>query len=83
MLSLIAKWKEKEKLPYTLLSDPDHKVIDRLGAWGERSMYGKKFMGVLRSHFVFDTKGNVEAAEVKISPKDSIEKGVETLVKSK
>jgi peroxiredoxin Q/BCP len=79
----LAKWKEKEKLPYTLLSDPDHRVIDRLGAWGERSMYGKKFMGVLRSHFVFNAEGNVEIAEVKISPKDSVEKGVETLVKPK
>lgn len=76
----LAKWKAKEKLPYTLLSDPEHKVIDRFGAWGERSMYGKKFMGTLRSHFVFNEAGNVESAEVKVSPKDSIEKGVESLL---
>jgi peroxiredoxin Q/BCP len=76
----LAKWKAKEKLPYTLLSDPEHKLIDRLGAWGERSMYGKKFMGTIRSHFVVGEDGGVETAAIKISPKDSIEKGVATLL---
>src|SRR3954471_13676520 len=55
----LAKWKAKEKLPYTLLSDPEHKIIDRLGAWGERSMYGKKFMGTIRSHFVVAEDGRI------------------------
>lgn len=77
----LAKWKAAENLPYTLISDPDHKVIDRLGAWGERSMYGKKFMGTIRSHFVFSATGEMEAEQIKISPKDSIKKGVEALVK--
>src|SRR5512144_2821332 len=39
----LAKWKAKENLPYTLLSDPDHVVTEKLGAWGERSLYGRKF----------------------------------------
>jgi peroxiredoxin Q/BCP len=76
----LAKWKAKEKLPYTLLSDPQHQVIDQLGAWGERSMYGKKFMGTIRSHFVVAEDGSIEATAIKVSPKDSIEKGVAALL---
>jgi peroxiredoxin Q/BCP len=76
----LAKWRAKEQLPYVLLSDPDHKVADQFGVWGERSMYGRKFMGIIRSHFVFDEHGTVEAAEVKVSPKDSIDKGVGSLL---
>lgn len=70
-------------MPYTLLSDPDHRVIERLGAWGERALYGRRFMGVIRSHLVFDANGDVEAVAIKISPKDSVQKGVETLLKAK
>ncbi len=76
----LARWKAKQKLPYTLLSDLEHRAIDRLGAWGERSMYGRKFQGILRSHFVFEANGMLLTAERKISPKDSIEKGVAVLV---
>ncbi|HVO43116.1 MAG TPA: peroxiredoxin [Aggregatilineales bacterium] len=77
----LAKWKAREKLPYMLLSDPDHKTIDRLGAWGERSLYGKKFMGTIRSHFVFGVDGAAEEAAVKISPKDSVAQGVAALTR--
>jgi peroxiredoxin Q/BCP len=79
----LAKWKVKENLPYTLLSDPEHELIDRLGAWGERSMYGKKFMGTIRSHFVVDEKGKFETSAIKISPKDSIAKGMAALLNEK
>jgi thioredoxin-dependent peroxiredoxin len=75
----LKKWKEKEKLPYDLLSDPDHKVIDAWGAWGERSMYGRKFMGVIRSHWVIDENGIILDEQLKISPKDSIAKVVKAL----
>ncbi len=71
------KWKEKENLPYDLLSDPDHSVLDAWGAWGERSMYGKKFMGVIRSHWVIDENGIVIDEQLGISPAKSIEKAVE------
>ncbi len=77
----LAKWKVAENLPYTLISDPDHKVIEQLGAWGERNMYGRKFIGTIRSHFVFNAAGEAESTQIKISPKDSIKKGVEALVK--
>jgi peroxiredoxin Q/BCP len=77
----LAKWRKKQNLPYILLSDPDHVIAERFGAWGEKSMYGKKYMGIVRSHFVFDETGKVVAAEVKVSPADSIKKGVAELLK--
>ena len=73
------KWKEKENLPFDLLSDPEHEILEAWGAWGERSMYGRKFMGVIRSHWVIDADGVVVDSQVKISPKKSIEKGVKAL----
>ena len=76
----LAKWKVKQSLPYTLLSDEDHKVLEKFGVWGEKSMYGKTYMGVTRSHFVFDANGQMVESHVKISPADSIEIGVASLV---
>jgi thioredoxin-dependent peroxiredoxin len=76
----LAKWRKKENLPYILLSDPTHSLIEHLGAWGERSMYGRKFMGVIRSHFVFAASGNLDTAQIKTSPADSISKGVQSLL---
>jgi len=77
----LAKWRAKEQLPYILLSDPEHRLAQAFGAWGEKSMYGKKYMGVIRSHFVIGADGRVEAAEIKISPKESVQKGVAALLK--
>lgn len=73
------KWKEKENLPYDLLSDPEHKVLEAWGAWGEKSMYGKKYMGVIRSHWIIDAEGKVEDEQIKISPKKSIEKALKII----
>lgn len=73
------KWKEKENLPYDLLSDPDHEILEAWGAWGEKSMYGKKYMGVIRSHWIIDAEGKIEDEQVKISPKKSIEKALKAL----
>ena len=75
----LLKWKQEENLPYDLLSDPDHAVLEVWGAWGERSMYGKKYMGVIRSHWVLDENGVVLDAQVKISPEDSVKKALHTL----
>ncbi len=77
----LAQWRAKEQLPYILLSDPEHRLAQAFGAWGEKSMYGKKYMGILRSHFVIDAEGKVEAAEIKISPKESVKKGVAALLR--
>jgi peroxiredoxin Q/BCP len=75
----LAKWKAKENFPYLLLSDPDHAVAERYGVWGEKSMYGRKYMGIIRSHFVVDSDGNLEDAQVKISPKKSISEGLKRI----
>jgi peroxiredoxin Q/BCP len=74
-----AKFDTKYGLGFTLLSDPDHAVADAYGAWGERSMYGKKYMGIVRSAFVIDEKGKVVEALYKISPKDTVPKALEAL----
>jgi peroxiredoxin Q/BCP len=46
------KFADKHQLPFTLLADPDHAVAEAFGAWGEKSLYGRKFMGILRSTFL-------------------------------
>ena len=53
------KFSEKYELKFPLLSDPDGKVIDAYGAWGEKNMYGKKIQGILRTTVVIDGKGVV------------------------
>jgi thioredoxin-dependent peroxiredoxin len=73
---LLLKWKQKENLPYDLVSDPDHKVLEEWGVWGEKSMYGRKYMGVIRSHWVIDEQGVIVDGQIKISPKDSVAKAV-------
>ncbi len=75
----LAKWIEEESLGYDLLSDPDHQVLEAWDAWGERSMYGKIYMGVIRSHWIIGADGRVLDAQVKISPKKSIEKALKFL----
>ncbi|MGQ9851696.1 MAG: thioredoxin-dependent thiol peroxidase [Aggregatilineaceae bacterium] len=72
-------WKDQEHLPYDLLSDPDHAVLEAWGAWGEKSMYGKKYMGVIRSHWIIDETGTVVDAQIKVSPTDSVERAVKFL----
>ena len=66
-----ARFDQKYQLGFPLLSDPDHAVADAYGVWGERSMYGRKYMGIVRSAFLVDAKGKVAEAWYKISPKDT------------
>ena len=63
------KFKTKFKLPFPLLSDPDHAVAAAYGAWGEKSMYGRKYMGILRSTVVNDESGRVLHRFEKVTPK--------------
>ena len=53
------KFKTKYDLPFTLLSDTDKKVVTRYDVWKEKSMYGRKYMGVIRTTFVIDAKGKI------------------------
>lgn len=75
----LAKWRAKENLPYSLLSDPDHNVAEAYGVWGEKSMYGRTYMGIIRSHFVIDAEGRIEDVQFKVSPKDSVSRAVEAV----
>lgn len=72
-------WQEAENLNFDLLSDPDHATLEAWGAWGEKSMYGKKFMGTVRSHWVIGTDGVVLDEQIKVSPKKSIELAVKVV----
>ncbi|MGA1515541.1 MAG: thioredoxin-dependent thiol peroxidase [Ilumatobacteraceae bacterium] len=67
----LARFDEKYSLGFTLLSDEDHAVAEVFGVWVEKSMYGKKYMGVQRSSFLIDGTGRVERAWPKISPADT------------
>ncbi|OJY81250.1 MAG: peroxiredoxin [Sphingobacteriales bacterium 44-15] len=51
------KFETKYKLPFTLIADPDHTIIDKYGVWGEKQLYGRKYMGLHRTTFVIDEKG--------------------------
>jgi peroxiredoxin Q/BCP len=68
----LAKWRAKQNLGYTLLSDPEHQVAEAYGVWGEKKMYGKAYMGILRSHVVIGPDGRVEDVQYKVSPEESV-----------
>ena len=61
-------------LGFPLLSDPQHRVADKYGAWGEKKMYGRSYQGVIRSAFLVDEHGRVAEAWYRISPKDTAKK---------
>lgn len=65
----VKKFAEKFDLEFTLLGDADHAVADAYGAWGEKSMYGKKYMGVQRATFLIDPDGKIVKVFPKVSPK--------------
>jgi peroxiredoxin Q/BCP len=75
-----AKFRAKYQLPFLLLCDEDHAVAEQYGVWGERSMYGVKYMGIIRSHFVIDEHGRLAEAQVKISPKESVAKAIQAII---
>lgn len=62
-------FREKQNLNFVLLSDPEHQLAERFGVWKEKSMYGRKYMGIERSTFILDGQGDVlkEWRKVKIS----------------
>ena len=62
------KFREKFSLPFTLISDTDHKIIDKYGVWGEKNLYGRKYMGLHRTTFVIDEQGII--SKVFLRPKN-------------
>ncbi len=73
------KFKTRHNLPFTLLVDDQHSVAEAYGVWVEKSMYGKKYMGVERSHFVIDEAGQVVQAEIKVKPAESAQRAMAAL----
>lgn len=66
------KFIAKHALPFALLSDPQHLMAEAYGVWVEKSMYGKKYMGVERSTFVIGPDGRVESVLRKVSPSEHV-----------
>lgn len=67
------KFAAKHALNFPLLADTDHNVAEAFGAWGEKSMYGKKYMGILRTTFVIGADGKVEHVWEKVKPEGHAE----------
>lgn len=73
------KFANKHDLEFPLLSDGDHAVAEAYGTWGEKSLYGRKYMGIIRSSFLIDEEGRVLGAWYKISPKKTVPAAMEVL----
>ena len=73
------KFQEKFGLPFTLLSDPELKVIQAYGVWQEKNMYGKKTMGVVRSTYLIDEKGVIVKAFGKVKAAENPQQMLEVL----
>jgi peroxiredoxin Q/BCP len=64
----LVNFREKHNLPFILLSDPDHRVAEAYDAWGEKTMFGKTTMGIIRSHFGVDEEGRLMEVKLKVKP---------------
>jgi len=67
----------KYGLGFPLLADADHAVADAYGVWGEKSLYGRKYLGIVRSSFIVDEEGRILQAWYKVSPKDTVPKALQ------
>jgi peroxiredoxin Q/BCP len=65
------RFKNKYSLPFPLIPDTDHAIAQAYGVWQEKSMYGRKYMGMVRSHFVIDEQGKVVEAKYNVKAKES------------
>ena len=73
------KFRTKFDLPFRLLADEDHKVAELYGVWGEKNNYGKKYFGIIRSHFVVDAEGKIADVQYGVSAEDSVANALATL----
>jgi peroxiredoxin Q/BCP len=73
------KFTAKYNLNFLLLSDPETKMIQKYGAWGEKNLYGKKYMGIFRSTFVIDEDGVIMKVFPKVSPEGHAEEVLKAL----
>jgi peroxiredoxin Q/BCP len=68
----LKKFADKLSLNFSLLSDAEHRTAEDYGVWGEKSMYGKKYFGIIRSAFLIDEQGRVMQSWYKVSPSDTV-----------
>jgi peroxiredoxin Q/BCP len=73
------KFDAKYNLSFPLLADPDHRVAEAYGAWGEKNMYGKKSLGIIRSSFLIDAAGKIVQAWYGVKPEDTVPKAEKAL----
>jgi len=80
-LAAQAKFAEKYSLPYAFVADPDHAIAEAYGVWKEKSMYGRKYMGIERTTFVIDEKGKIGEIFAKVKPAGHAAEVLEALAK--
>lgn len=73
------KFRANYDLQFPLLVDSDHRIAEAYDVWREKSMYGRKYMGILRSHFVIDEEGRISAAQYNVKASDSARLSLEAL----
>jgi thioredoxin-dependent peroxiredoxin len=76
-----ARFAAKYSLPYTLVPDPEHAIAEAYGVWKEKSMYGRKYMGIERTTFVIDEKGKIAKIFAKVKPAGHAAEVLEALAK--
>ena len=74
------KFREKQSLNFILLSDEEHKLAEEYGVWKEKSMYGRKYMGIERSTFIIDKNGNIEKEWRKVKVKGHVDEVIDYLL---
>jgi len=73
------KFDDKYELGFPLLADTEHAMAECYGVWGEKSMYGRKYFGIIRSSFLIDEKGKIAGAWYKVSPADTVPEAMAAL----
>lgn len=72
------KFEAKYDLPFTLIADPDHSIIDKYGVWGEKQLYGRQYMGLHRTTFLIDEKGVIKKIFLRPKNKQHAEEIIQT-----
>ncbi|MFN8343623.1 MAG: thioredoxin-dependent thiol peroxidase [Spirosomataceae bacterium] len=67
------KFADKYRLPFSLLADPEHKIIESYGVWGEKMLYGRKYMGIVRTTFLINENGIIQEVISKVNTKNHAE----------
>ena len=73
------KFKTKFDLPFILLADEEHTVAEAYGVWQEKENYGRKYMGIVRSHYVIDEQGRIADIQFKVKPEESVTQALAAL----